>query len=98
MDLQALLEEKRKAKEEFKQMLELPAWNELVRLLKAGAEMRRVEAVQPARSMDDAFKSSAAGAELAGLELAMRMPYVYVEELDRDIKTLLQQIEESDNG
>lgn len=93
MDFRALLDEKRKEKEEFEALVSSKGWENLSRILRAGMDMRRVEAIQPSRSIDEAFSRSVVAAELAGMELASRMPYMYIEELDRDIKGLLNQIE-----
>lgn len=96
---EARLEELRGQKSALEGLFKDFGWRLIEEALKAQVRARRIsDFSQGISSIDDAFKSANAKSEIAGMQLALRMPEILLDDVKRDLEVLLAEEREETHG
>lgn len=72
-----------------------PGWSVLRELVHGQVTLRRQSIFSiPINGVEDAFKLANEKSEIAGLQLAMKLPEILLEDLEKDLRLLLEIEEE----
>ena len=88
------MEEIRAKKQRFQTLVALPEWKEYAAIIEAQIILRRTtEFATPINSMDAAFLSATAKAEIGALQLAINMPELYIKDMENDLANAVIELE-----
>jgi hypothetical protein len=81
---------------DFQTLVKSPGWVRLAEIAKTQVEVRANNIVSgDLNSLDDMFELGRLKAERAGIQLFLRLPETFIEQLQQDIE---DQLREEDNG
>ncbi len=88
------MDEIRQARKTFATLIALPEFKEYQKILQAQITLRRqTEFATPIHSLDAAFLSATAKAEIGALQLAINLPKIYVDDLETDLQIATQELQ-----
>lgn len=97
MDIREQIEEKRKARQELEDMMKHPGWLRLKAFMDSARIGRRNNILQSdTGGMDALIDLGQMKAELAGMEFAMNMPQMLIEEAQLEEKALTEEMQNED--
>ena len=93
-ELQAAIE----TRQEFRDLLKVPAWDRLVRIAEEQARGRVADVLMQATGLDSLIKVEYEKGIRAGILSVVQLPALIIESLDNDIEALSAQLEDQTDG
>jgi hypothetical protein len=92
-----LIAEARAKQTQLKDLVTHPGWSLLRELVHGQVTLRRQSIFSShIQSLEDAFKLASEKSEIAGLQLAIKLPEILLEDLENDLRLLLEIEQERD--
>ncbi len=88
------MDEIKRVKKMFATLVALPEFKEYQKILQAQVTLRRqAEFGTPIHSLDAAFLSATAKAEIGALQLAVNLPTIYIGDLETDLQIATKELQ-----